>query len=132
MRIAIAAENSAGMASKASHHFGRCPYFILLEIENGEVTAEQIIENPFFASHRPGQVPSFIHEQGVNVIISGHIGRRAMGLFEDFGIKSATGAEGTVDETLKRFLAGELPDAESCCGQDHHGDPTHRCGNHPA
>ena len=32
MRIAISAENNLGLESEVAHHFGRCPFFALVEV----------------------------------------------------------------------------------------------------
>lgn len=131
MRIAISINSNSGLDAVSSHHFGRCPYFVLVDIAEGKVVWEKVIDNPHFAEHRPGQVPGFISSQGVDLMISGHMGRRAMEFFKDFGISTATGARGTARETLDRFLAGELSDAEACCEQgSHHYE--HRCGDPPS
>jgi predicted Fe-Mo cluster-binding NifX family protein len=131
MRIAISIDDNSGLDAASSHHFGRCPYFVLVDITDEKVVGEKVVENPHYAEHRPGQVPGFIKSQDVDLMISGHMGRRAMEFFSDFGIQTATGAAGTARETLDRFLSGELSDAEACCdhGPHHQG---HRCGDHQA
>ena len=114
MRIAISAEDNLGLESQVSHHFGRCPFFVVVEIDVKEVTAVEVIQNPFYAGHQPGMVPQFIHEQGANVMISGGMGRKAIGFFQEFGIQPTTGASGTVRETLDRYLDGGMSIAEPC------------------
>ena len=125
MRIAISAENKNGLESPTSHHFGRCPYYVLVDLENSEVKSVQTIENPFYAQHQPGMVPGFINEQEVNVMISGGMGWRAIEFFQGYGIQVATGASGTVGATLDNYLRGELSGAEPCTdheGHQHQGD----------
>ena len=74
MKIAITAENNNGLESTVAHHFGHAPYFILVDVENGEVTASQSVGNPFLNGHAPGQVPGFIKEQNADVMLSGGMG----------------------------------------------------------
>lgn len=114
MRIAISVVEGKGLDSAVSHHFGRCPYYVLVDIENGEIQEVRSVENPFVQSHQPGMVPGFIRDQGVDVMISGGMGRRALGFFEEYGIDVATGADSTAKESLKRYLAGELRQGEAC------------------
>jgi predicted Fe-Mo cluster-binding NifX family protein len=132
MKIAIAAEDSRGLDGSVSHHFGRCPYFLLVNVEDGKVINVDTIENPFFAGHQPGMVPKFIREQGADVMISGGMGRRAIAFFEEFNISTATGASGTAQETLERYLAGDLQETAPCRDQEHHhsGHHDHGCGEH--
>ena len=120
MRIAISVDNNDGLDSVVSHHFGRCPYFILVDVEGQEVKGVTTVTNPYYGNHSPGQVPGFIHEQKANVMLAGGMGRRAVTFFEQFGIAVATGASGTVRDTLTKYLGGELTGADPCIESQHH------------
>jgi predicted Fe-Mo cluster-binding NifX family protein len=121
MRIAISLDENKGLESRISHHFGRCPYFAVVEVDGGEVGEVQVISNPYFADHQPGMVPEFIKEQGADVMISGGVGRRAIGFFEHYGIQAATGAAGTALDSLQRYLDGGLNQAAPCKeSREHH------------
>lgn len=121
MKIAVSAENNQGLQSQVAHHFGRCPYFALVEVENQEITSCEIIDNPYFQAHQPGQVPGFIKEQGAEVMLSGGMGGRAIQFFNQFGIEAATGACGTVEETIEHYLNGDLGGAAPCKESVEHG-----------
>lgn len=114
MRIAISAEDTNGLDSVVSPHFGRCPYYILVDVEDQEVKAVQAVDNPYYGQHSPGAVPGFIHSQGVDVMLTGGMGRRAIGFFEQYGIEAVTGASGTVRHALERYLSGELRGVQPC------------------
>ena len=114
MRIAISAEDENGLESVVSPHFGRCPYYILVDVEGQKVKAIQSVGNPHYGHHAPGQVPGFIHGQGVNVMVTGGMGRRAIGFFEQYSIKAVTGASGTVRYALECYLGGRLRGVEPC------------------
>ena len=51
MKIAVTAETNNGLESTVAQHFGHAPYFMLVDVENGEVTATQGIANPFAEGH---------------------------------------------------------------------------------
>ncbi len=121
MRIAISAETDNGLDSIVAQHFGRCPYFALADMEGNEVEAIEVIDNPFYAGHQVGQIPQFIHAQKANVMLSGGMGGRAIQFFEQFGIAVATGAAGTVRNTLENYLGGELREAAPCAESVAHG-----------
>ncbi len=127
MRIAISVEDNNGFDSVVSHHFGRCRYFVLADVEGEEVQEIQVIENPFFAGHEPGMVPEFIHNQGADVMISGGMGRRAIDFFQQYGIKPATGGSGTVQLVLNKYLGGGMTLAEPCRESIKHA---HEGGHH--
>jgi len=79
------------------------------------------VENPHYGHHQPGQVPGFIHSQGTNVMLTGGMGRRAIGLFQQYGIEAVTGASGTVRHALEQYLGGTLQGAEPCRQSAEHG-----------
>jgi len=116
LRIGVAAESNKGLDAEVSMHFGRCPYYAIVEADRGEIKQPvEIIANPYASSHgQPGQVPSFLKEQGIDVIIAGGMGPRAMGFFNQYGIKAITEGEGRVKEVVKGFLKGELKNSEPC------------------
>lgn len=114
MRIAVSTEDKNGLDSSISHHFGRCPCYVLVDLEGVSIAEVESIDNPYFQQHKPGKVPEFIKEHGVDLMLSGGMGRRAMDYFEQFGIKVATGAVGNVRITLELYLDGKLQDAAPC------------------
>ena len=120
MRIAVSAEADQGLDSVVSLHFGRCPYYVLADVEGNQVSEVRAVENPYYGQHVPGQVPAFIRSQGVDVMLTGGMGRRAVVLFEEYGIEAATGAQGTVRRAMESYLAGRLRGVEPCEeGQGH-------------
>jgi len=115
MRIAFSTETNEGLDAPISQHFGRCPYYVIVEMEGDTIKGVNTIDNPFYNSHgAPGQVPSFIKQQGVDIMISGGMGGRAAEFFEQFGIKPITGASNIVKDALNEYMAGELRDFQTC------------------
>jgi len=115
MRIAVASDDGNGLDALISQHFGRCPYYTLVEVEAGEVKEVSVVDNPFYGSHGdPGQVPGFIHSQGAQVIIAGGMGPRAIDFFNQLGIETVTGTSGKVSDALNSYLGGGLSGSEPC------------------
>ena len=121
MKIAVTAENNNGLESTVAHHFGHAPYFMLVDVENDEVTSTQGIANPFAENHQPGQIPGFIKQQNADVMLSGGMGGRAIQFFEQYGIKTATGAAGNVRQALENYFGGKLSEAAPCDESVAHG-----------
>jgi len=121
MRIAISADDSNSLDSVVSPHFGRCPYFVLVDVEEREVKAVEVIANPYYGHHQPGQVPGFIHDHKADVMLTGGMGGRAIAFFQQFGIEAATGAYGTVRNSLEQYLDGGLRGAAPCRESVGHG-----------
>jgi predicted Fe-Mo cluster-binding NifX family protein len=95
-----------------SAHFGRCPSFTIIDVEDNNITSKEIVDNP---GHQPGFIPQFLHERGVNFIIAGGMGMRARNLFEQFHIKTILGISGRIDDVLEEIKNGTLKGGESFC-----------------
>ena len=125
-RVAISADSSDGLDSVVSPHFGRCPYYVLVDLAGSEAQQVGAVENPYYSQHVPGAVPDFIRSQGARVMLTGGMGRRAIGFFQEYGIEAVTGASGTVRYALEEYLGGRLQGAAPCressahaCGHEH-------------
>ena len=121
MRVAISADDSNGLSSVVSPHFGRCPYYAFVDVEGREVRQVNVLDNPYYGHHQPGQVPGFIERQGADVMLTGGMGGRAIGFFEQYGIEAVTGAGGTVQHALEQYLGGTLQGAAPCRESIVHG-----------
>jgi predicted Fe-Mo cluster-binding NifX family protein len=130
LRIAFSSEENRGLDSAVSHHFGRCPYYVLVDVEEGKPGTVMAVENPFYGDHQPGQVPRFIRSQEADVIIAGGMGRRAVAIFESENIEPITGAQGTVAEAMEAYLAGRLDGAAPCHESVAHAHEHHHHGHH--
>ena len=114
-RIAVAAEDDGGLEANVSPHFGRCPYYTMVEVEGDKISLSYKVENPFFNEHgQVGQVPSFIRDQGAHVIVAGGMGQRAVGFFTEFGIEAVTGASGKIEAVVHAYLKGVLKGNAPC------------------
>lgn len=107
MRVAISTDGKF-----VSAHFGRCPSFTLIDIENGRVTKRVEVANP---GHQPGFIPQFLHEKGVACIVAGGMGMRATSFFEEFGIKAIVGISGEIDAVIDQLKNGTLKSGKSLC-----------------
>ena len=107
MRIAISTDGDS-----VSAHFGRCPSFTIVDIEESKVVKKETVDNP---GHEPGFIPQFLHNKKVKCIIAGGMGRRAEGLFYEMGIQAIVGISGKVDEAIEEFSKGVLKGSQSLC-----------------
>jgi predicted Fe-Mo cluster-binding NifX family protein len=107
MRIAISTDGE-----NVSAHFGRCPAFTIVDLDNGGVKKKEEISNP---GHHPGFLPQFLKEKGVECIIAGGMGARAEELFAGEGIKRIVGVDGKIDNVVEQMVKGTLQGGESLC-----------------
>lgn len=112
IKIAIASENKV-----VTEHFGHCKGFMIFDIKNNQIVETKTIPNP---GHRPGFLPNFLNDMGVNVIISGGMGSSAMDIFNEKGIEVIVGANGNGEEAVKAYLDGSLKSTGSICHEHQH------------
>jgi len=112
-------------AGRLAEHFGHCEQFALIEADAGSkriLTQDLVVPPP----HEPGLLPRWLHQQGVQMVIAGGMGRRALDLFAQNGIAVHVGASGGTPESLAQaFLNGTLSGGTPTCGHDHNHDHTH-------
>ena len=78
MRIAFSCDDDRGLEGVVAHHFGRCPYYTFVEMDDGQVKRVEVTPNPYYGQHAPGVVPAFINSRGADVMITGGMGARAV------------------------------------------------------
>ena len=119
MKVAIALEGAA-----VSEHFGHCEGYAVYNIENNNAVWQENIANP---GHSPGFLPVFLAERGINTVIAGGMGPRAVDLFCENGIDVVLGVHGPAEEAARAYAAGTLVGGTSVCTHDQcSGD----CGSH--
>ncbi len=108
MVVCFAIDDNSGLKSMISPHFGKCAYYLFANIKEGNVEDFYIISNPYKDNHEPGVVPKFIHKEGADIMVSGGMGPKAQGFFNQFGIKVITGLSGKVDENIHKVMNNHL------------------------
>jgi C_GCAxxG_C_C family probable redox protein len=117
MKVAVASEN--GMVTE---HFGHCEGFMIFDIENNQILKSKTIANP---GHKPGFLPNFLADRGVNVIISGGMGGGAVEIFNERNVEVVVGAKGDAEAAVEAYLQGSLKSTGSVCHEHQHHD---ECG----
>ena len=119
MKIAISSTGE-NLESAIDARFGRCPYFLIVEIEGKEIKSVKAIEN-IAAGQRGGAgitSAEIIAKEKVEAVITANLGPRAFSVFEQFGIKIYQG-QGKVGNAIEKFIKGELTEikdsAEAGC-----------------
>lgn len=107
MRIIITVSSSS-IEAAFDPRFGRCAYFLVIDIETMEWEA---FSNP--GINAPGgagtQAAQFAAKQKVAAVISGNFGPNASSALNTAGVLMYINkAEGKIQDIVKRFNAGEL------------------------
>ena len=115
---------TACMGNEISQHFGHCQNFMIFETDGQAVLSEASVPNP---GHRPGFLPNFLGDMGVETVIVGGIGGGAIEIFNERGIKVITGARGDARTAVEKYLAGTLLSTNAQCHEHVHAAD---CGHH--
>lgn len=114
MKIAIAAT-----AGKVSPHFGHCESFEIYRISGNILDMGESVATP---AHDSCSLPDFLKRLGIDAVIIGGIGEKAIILLDAAGIDVYSGASGTTHAALASFIKGELKKgAEACVHEEGHG-----------
>lgn len=111
MKIAVASDKG-----QVTGHFGHCETFEVFDSEHGKIVKEESIPNP---GHKPGFLPNFLNDKGVNTIISGGMGGAAVDIFNQHNIEVIIGAKGDAKDSAEAYLKGELKSTGSVCHHEH-------------
>lgn len=114
IKIAVASEGDM-----VTEHFGHCKNFNIFEIEDDKMINKDSVRNP---GHKPGFLPNFLNDMGVNTIISGGMGAGAIDIFKEKNIEVIVGASGNVEDVVKNYLNDSLQSTDSVCNEYLHHD----------
>ena len=114
--IGIPTLNEGGLLSDISMHFGRTPYLTIIKIENNEIKNIDTIE--IQGKHAGGsKTPAeIISNSGVDVLLCGNLGPKAVSMLQNSGMIVYSGASGKVEDAFKEWQTGmlQLADRNSC------------------
>ena len=126
MIIAVASEKE-----QITGHFGHCRNFNLFTVEGDKIVSEVSIDSP---GHEHGDLPAFLKEYNVDVLISGGMGPGAFNRLNEVGIIPVVGGTGLAKDVAADYAAGKLVSGVASCGGhgghgDHHDHGGHHHGN---
>jgi len=108
MKIAVSSTGK-NLSSQVDEIFGRCPYFLIVEIENKKIREVETIKN--ISLNQTGgagiSVAQMIVEKDVSAVVTGNVGPRALDVLKQFKVDVFNGS-GSVTENLQKFIEGKL------------------------
>ena len=126
MKICFPTMGGKGMDESLGEHFGRVPTYTIVDTDSGEAN---VVDNTSEHAGGSGYPPEIIKAAGADVMVVGGLGRKAIMMFEEYGIMVYVGASGSVRQALDMYRAGRLQPAtdENACAQhafrgEKHGD----------
>ncbi len=121
MRLCIPTKDDTGREAQLSDHFGRAPYYTI--VDTGESSLE-VVENE--SDHFGGskQPPAFVADLDVDAVVVEELGERSMTVFERRGVDVYQSTENTVEGLWNLLERDALPELDT--------DDVHPSGHHDA
>ena len=108
MKIALSSPGK-DISSNLSEVFGRCPYFLIVEIEDKEAKGFKAVENTSINQIGGAGISAaqMVAEKNVSAAITGSIGPRALEVLRQFNIEVYKGT-GLIREVIQKFIERKL------------------------
>lgn len=110
MIIAISAQEP-GLAAPVDPKFGRAKWLVIYDTETKKV---ENIDNSHNASLTQGagiKTAELVAKHNCQVVLTGHLGPKALKVLQQAGIDGYNGIEGTVQDAINAWQEGSLPKA---------------------
>ena len=106
MKLCVTSQGS-DLEAAVDPRFGRSPYFLIVDTDTG---AFEAIPNPNVAGMGGVgiQAGQLMADQGVQALLTGHVGPNAFRTLAAAGIDVITGVSGAVGEAVARYKKGQL------------------------
>jgi len=112
MKIAISTSEN-NLKGEVSELFGRCPYFVIVEIDDQKVVNTEIIKNDSEKQMSGAGVSTsrLIAEKEVEAVITGNVGPRAKEILDQFNIQIYLD-RGKIEDAINDYINGKLEKAK--------------------
>jgi len=109
MKIAISSTGK-NLENEIDSRFGRCPFFIIVEIEGEKVKSNKAIENTAMMQGGGAGITAaeIVGNQSIDAVIGINFGPRAFGVLKELKVGLYQGSQGTVQENVQQFIDGKL------------------------
>jgi predicted Fe-Mo cluster-binding NifX family protein len=119
MKVAISSTGK-DLESQVDARFGRCSYFLIVDINNKEIKNVKVVENTAAAQMGGAGITAaeIVANEKVNLIITTNVGPRVFSVFGQFGIKIYQG-QGKIKDVIQDFIDGKLAEIKDSTGPMH-------------
>jgi len=107
VKVAISSQGKT-LASEVDPRFGRAPYFIVADMENGDYSCHDNKQNVNAAQGAGIQTARNVIELGVDAVITGNVGPKAFAALHAGRVAMYAGVKGSVQVALDQLRNGQL------------------------
>ena len=121
MKVAISSTGK-NLESEVDARFGRCNYFLIVNIEDKKIKSVKVIKNTAVSQIGGAGISAaeIVANEEVNAVITANLGPRAFSVFNQFGIKIYQG-QGKIKDVVQKFIEGKLIQITDSTGPQHMG-----------
>ena len=120
-RIVIPVADNSGLNSRLSEHFGRAPYFMVIEINSkGEILSVEAIPNTSEHFGGFGRPPDRILQLKPTAVVTYGMGPRALNIFQQARVAVLRASAATVREVIEAYKRNELEELTEGCREARH------------
>jgi len=121
VRIAIPVEDANGLNARLSQHFGRAPYFAVVELdENAKVLNLQMVPNKSEHFGGMGKPPEILMGLRPNAVVTYGMGPRALNMFQSANIAVLRTNKEFVKGVIEAYNSDELVELTEGCHHAKH------------
>lgn len=121
VRIVIPVMNKTGLDAQLSEHFGRAPYFAVIELdEDKSIASQKIVPNTSEHFGGSGRPPDRILLFRPNALITYGMGPRALNIFQSAMVAVLRANANTVREVVSAYRKDELEELTEGCHHAKH------------
>jgi len=121
MKIAVSSTGET-LEDKIDARFGRCAYFLIVEIENKKIKNVKTVENTAKAQMGGAGITAgeIVANEKIDAVITINLGPRAFSVFEQFKIKIYQG-RGKIKNAVQDFIDNKLTELTNATSSQHVG-----------
>ena len=120
-RIVVPAASQDGLNACLAEHFGRAPYFAVVDLkDSGEVAKVETVANVPHSTGRMGQPHDVVLDLQPNAIIAYGMGRRGIFSFQNAGVAVFRANANTVGEVIAAYKENRLQELTEGCHDARH------------
>jgi predicted Fe-Mo cluster-binding NifX family protein len=121
VRIVIPVIDESGMDSRLSEHFGRTPYFAVVEVdEDGQVVSQKTVANTGEHFGGSGRRADFILQLKPDAIITYGMGPRGLSIYQRMRVAVFRANANTVREVIAAYTKNALQELTEGCHEARH------------
>ncbi len=122
VRIVIPVLDESGVNARLSEHFGRAPYFAVIDLdESGVISSQRTVANISEHFGGTGRPPDRILQLRPNALITYGMGPQALSTFQEAKVAVLRANTNTVGAVLRAYNEDQLQElTEGCHHARHH------------